>query len=125
GLERLLDLLHVAAEVDPQAAPGALLNTKSVAPQPLRNVRKVLIRGSETQTELARGEPLMKVRRSGIELFGEKLIQLGAGRRSNRQRQDHVLHRHRDVSRAAIKFSAGERMHATTDRDPIRVIDQR
>src|SRR5262249_12500865 len=74
-LEGTFHLLHVAAEVDPQAAFPYFFNLEALAGEPVGNVGNILVSGTKTQTEFFGRKESVIVRRIRILYFGKKLLQ--------------------------------------------------
>ena len=123
GLEGALDLADAAAEVDPAAPGGDLLDRESASPEPRIDLGEVLIGDAEARPELRRREPQVVLRRARIVKLGEKTVDavLRAGARL--EEEDHPLEFLVRVRRAAVVLRRGQRMDVAVDDDGVVVID--
>src|SRR5437762_7413475 len=92
-VQSLFDLPCGSAEFNFAAPVGNVHNPHSVRLKPPGNSIDIRGGGTVTFAELLGCQPFVKVRRSWILLFGEKLFEFSLPLRITVQRQDHAVYR--------------------------------
>ena len=122
GVERPLNVRNHAAEVDPGPPLSDLLNNEPFRGQPVGDHVDCFLRWPEPLAILLRGQPPMEVRRVGVLLLGEELIQRRLLLRRHPEGKDHALHRQRKLDGASVEFGPGERVNVTAQDDSVAVV---
>src|SRR5205814_2072358 len=103
-------LADAAAEVDPAASRGDLLDRESASPEPRIDFGEVVIGDAEARPELRRREPLVVLRRARIVNLGKKTVDAVLRADARLEDQDHPLEFLVRVRRPAVVLRRGQRM---------------
>ncbi len=123
GAEGRLHLGGAAAEVDPSAAGGDLVDREAVVPQPGDRGLDVVFIASEALPELLGGEPAVIVRGGGVLLVGEQPVELPLGPAPEGEREDHPLHGQARVGAPAVELRPGQPVDVVGQDDAVGVVD--
>ena len=122
-VESSFDLRGDAAERDPGAAAGDVVNGEALRYEPCGDDIYIGLGEAEAVAEFLGRKPLVIVGRSTVLLLGEKLVERGLLLGSTRKNQRHMLHGHGGGNRAAVEFSASTGHERSLQADGAAVVD--